>query len=319
MTATKTPAVLLSVAENIRANWTEALNDWAAREGQPIRLFVAPEPHDPAAMDYMVFSTSGPVQDFAPYSGLKLIQNIWAGVEKVLTMPSLPEAIPFARMVEQGMTLGMRDYIVAHVMRYHAEIDTVIHGIGGGWTAPVPPLARDRRVGVLGLGTLGGTVAAALVALGFQVLGWSRSPRDLPGVETHAGEGGLAAVLGRADILVCLLPRTKATENLLDARRLALLPQGARIVNAGRGELIDDAALLAALDSGHLAHATLDVFRQEPLPQDHPFRTHPKITVTPHIASVTRPETAAETVIAQIRRGIAGEPFAHVVDRARGY
>ena len=313
------PVVLLSVAAHIRDDWMGALHAAADRAGLVLDLFAAPEPHDPARVEYLVFSHSGPVMDFAPYTGLKLVQNIWAGVEKVLTMPSLPDNVPFARMVEPGMTLGMRDYVVAHVMRYHAEIDTVIHGIGGGWTAPVPPLAQERRVGVLGLGTLGGTVAQALVALGFDVAGWSRSPRDVPGVETHAGPAGLAAVLARSEILVCLLPRTPETENLLDAANLALLPKGARIVNAGRGELIDDAALVAALDSGHLDHATLDVFRQEPLPADHPFRDNPRVTVTPHIASVTRPSTAAETVIAQIRRGLAGEPFAHVVDRDRGY
>ena len=313
------PVVLLSVADHLRDDWTAALKAAARRAGLAIDLAAAPGGHDPARVEYLVFSHSGPVTDFMPFTGLKLIQNIWAGVEKVLTMPSLPARVPFARMVEPGMTLGMRDYVIAHVMRYHAEIDAVIHGIGKSWTAPVPPLARERRVGVLGLGTLGGTVAQALVALGFDVAGWSRSPRDLAGVETHAGPRGLAVVLARSEILVCLLPRTPETENLLDATRLAQLPAGARIVNAGRGELIDDDALLAALDSGHLGHATLDVFRQEPLPEDHPFRGHPRITVTPHIASVTRPTTAAETVIAQIRRGLAGEPFAHVVDRARGY
>jgi glyoxylate/hydroxypyruvate reductase A len=319
MPAPHAPVVLLSVAEPIRADWMAALEAAAGEAGIAIALTAAPEVHEPARVEYLVFSQSGPVSDLAPYTGLRLIQNIWAGVDKVLAMPSLPAAVPFARMVEPGMTLGMRDYVVAHVMRYHAEIDTVIHGIGEGWTAPVPPLARERRVGVLGLGTLGGTVTAALVALGFEVIGWSRTPKDVPGVETHAGAAGLAAVLSRAEILVCLLPRTPATENLLDAGRLALLPRGARIVNAGRGELIDDTALLAALDGGQVGHATLDVFRQEPLPAGHPFRRHPHVTVTPHIASVTRPRTAAGTVIAQIRRGVAGEPFAHVVDRARGY
>lgn len=313
------PVVLLSVADHLRDDWTAALRAAADRAGLAIDLAAAPDGHDAARVEYLVFSHSGPVTDFGPFTGLRLIQNIWAGVEKVLTMPSLPPAVPFARMVEPGMTLGMRDFVVAHVMRYHAEIDTVIHGIGAGWSAPVPPLAQERRVGVLGLGTLGGTVAQALVGLGFDVAGWSRSPRTVPGVETHAGAAGLAAVLARSEILVCLLPRTPETENLLDAARLAQLPKGARLVNAGRGELIDDAALLAALDRGHLAHATLDVFRQEPLPADHPFRNNPRVTITPHIASVTRPATAAETVIAQIRRGLAGEPFAHVVDRARGY
>jgi glyoxylate/hydroxypyruvate reductase A len=319
MPASNAPVVLLSVAEPIRAEWMAALEQAAERSGIALSLTAAPEDHDPGAVEYLVFSHSGPVTDFAPYTGLTLIQNIWAGVEKVLAMPSLPAAVPFARMVESGMTLGMRDYVVAHVMRYHAEIDTVIHGIGDGWAAPVPPLACERCVGVLGLGTLGSTVAAALVALGFEVIGWSRTSKDVAGVETHAGAAGLSAVLARAEILVCLLPRTPATENLIDADRLARLPRGARIVNAGRGELIDDAALLAALDSGQVGHATLDVFRQEPLPPDHPLRRHPRLTVTPHIASVTRPGTAAETVIAQIRRGLAGEPFAHVVDRARGY
>jgi glyoxylate/hydroxypyruvate reductase A len=313
------PAVLLSVAEHLREEWGAALEAAAAKAGQPIALHTAPGPHDPAAIDYMVYSHSGPVEDFTPYTNLKLIQNIWAGVEKVLTVPSLPSDVPFARMVEPGMTMGMQDFVVAHVMRYHAEIDTVIHGIGEGWEAPVPPLAQDRRAGVLGLGTLGGTIARALTGLGFRVSGWSRTPRDIPGVETHAGQGGLAAVLGQSDILVCLLPRTAETENLLDAARLAQLPAGARLINAGRGELIDDEALLAALDSGHIAHATLDVFREEPLPKKHPYRHHARVTVTPHIASVTRPVTAAETAIAQIRRGEAGEPFAHVVDRRRGY
>jgi glyoxylate/hydroxypyruvate reductase A len=313
------PVVLLSVAEHLRDDWMAALHAAADRAGLGLDLSAATGAQDPDRVEYLVFSHSGPVMDFSPYRNLKLIQNIWAGVEKVLMMPSLPASVPFARMVEPGMTLGMRDYIVAHVMRYHAEIDTVIHGIGTGWSAPVPPLAQERRVGILGLGTLGGTVAQALVALGFDVAGWSRSPRDVPGVETHAGAAGLGAVLARSDILVCLLPRTPETENLLDAGRLGQMRQGARLINAGRGELIDDAALIVALDSGQLAHATLDVFRQEPLPTDHPFRAHPRVTVTPHIASVTRPATAAETVVAQIRRGLAGEPFAHVVDRTRGY
>lgn len=313
------PILLLNVHEAIRPAWIDGLNAAAARRGLAMVLHVEAGEVEPAQVDYIVFSQTGPVQDLAPYTGLKAILNIWAGVEKVLANPTLPADVPLCRMVESGMTEGMRDYVVAHVMRYHVDMDTVLRGVGQGWTAPAPPLARHRRVGVLGLGTLGGTVAAALVALGFDVAGWSRSPKSVAGVETHAGPAGLDAVLARSEILACLLPRTRETENLLDAARLARMPEGARLINAGRGELIDDAALLAALDAGHLGHATLDVFRQEPLPLDHSFRTHPCITVTPHIASVTRPATAAETIVAQVLRGEAGEPFAHVVDRARGY
>jgi glyoxylate/hydroxypyruvate reductase A len=182
-----------------------------------------------------------------------------------------------------------------------------------------PPLARDRGIGVLGLGALGALCAFALSDLNFRVHGWSRRPHDIAGVACHHGDAGLTEVLGQAEILITLLPDTPATANLLDARRLALLPRGACLINPGRGTLIDDEALLAALDAGHLAHATLDVFRTEPLPTGHPFWRHPKVTVTPHIAAPTRAETAARAIAENIRRGEVGEPLLHVVDRAAGY
>jgi len=151
------------------------------------------------------------------------------------------------------------------------------------------------------------------------VRGWSRSPREVPGVLARSGADGLAATLAESEILILLLPATRATENLLDAGRLALLPPGAVIVNPGRGGLIDDAALLAALDAGRLGHATLDVFRTEPLPTDHPFWSHPQITVTPHIASETRPGSAADAIARNIRNNEDGRGLLHVVDRGRGY
>jgi glyoxylate/hydroxypyruvate reductase A len=183
----------------------------------------------------------------------------------------------------------------------------------------VPPLARDRTVGVLGLGELGGVAAKALAALDFRVMGWSRAPKSIPGVDCRTGPEGLRAVLAAAEILVCLLPATAATETLLDAAALAALPPKASLINAGRGGLIDDAALLAALDARRLSNATLDVFRVEPLPADHPYRRHPRMTVTPHIASATRPETAAPAILAQLGRLVRGEPLLHVVDRRRGH
>jgi glyoxylate/hydroxypyruvate reductase A len=172
---------------------------------------------------------------------------------------------------------------------------------------------------MLGLGALGTACAQMLAHLGFPVTGWSRRAKDIPGITCLSGEDGLQAALQAADILVLLLPLTDETENLLDARTLALLPEGSMIVNPGRGPLIDDEALIAALDRGQVAHATLDVFREEPLPPEHPFWAHPGVTVTPHIASETRPETAAQVVAENIRRGEAGAPFLHLVDRAHGY
>ncbi|SDZ81471.1 2-hydroxyacid dehydrogenase [Rubrimonas cliftonensis] len=316
--ATQSPVVLLAVEEDDSAAWAAELEAAAAEQGLDMRL-VRPGEAAPEAVEHMVFAGSGPVRDFTPYVGLRAIHSIWAGVEKVLAIPTLPADVPLCRMVEPGLRWGMTEYVVGHVLRRHLGVDGFLAGPEARWAEPVPPLARDRRVGVLGLGELGADAARALSALNFDVAGWSRSPRSIPGVACHCGEDGLAALLSRSEILVCLLPATPLTENLLNAGRLALLPRGAAIVNAGRGELIDDSALLAALDAGRVGHATLDVFRIEPLPTDHPYRAHPRVTVTPHVASATRPATAAPEIVSQIVRFQAGEPLRHVVDRRLGY
>ena len=150
-------------------------------------------------------------------------------------------------------------------------------------------------------------------------MGWSRRPRAVPGIDCHHGAEGLRHVLERAQIVVTLLPSTPDTQNTLNAETLSWLPRGACLINPGRGALIDDAALLAALDAGQVGHATLDVFRVEPLPMDHPYWTHPRVTVTPHIAAETRPETAATLVAENLRRLVAGETLLHMVDRQAGY
>lgn len=270
----------------------------------------------PEDVDYIIYAPGSPLQDFTPYTRCKAVLNLWAGVERIVGNATLTQ--PLCRMVDPGLTEGMVEYVVGHVLRHHLGMDRFIHG-APGWDQIVPPLARERVVAVLGLGELGLACARALKALNFAVEGWSRSAK--PGLEftAHHGEAGLQALLGRAEIVVTLLPRTAATENLLDARRLAWLSQGAVIINPGRGALIDDAALLAALDAGQLGHATLDVFRTEPLPEDHPFRHHPRVTVTPHIAADTRASSASRVVAENIRRAEAGEGLLHLVDRSRGY
>lgn len=281
------------------------------------------DPAEPARFDYIVYRPGGLVSDFTPFTGLKAVLSLWAGVEDIAPDPSL--TVPLARMVDESLTQGMVEWVTGHVLRYHLGLDAHLAGQDGVWRNHIiPPLARDRRIGLLGLGALGGAVAGALAGLGFDVQGWSRRPRPglaIPGlaIPSHAGPDGLAALLARSDILVTLLPATAATENILNARTLALLPQGARLINPGRGSLIDDAALLAALDSGQIAHATLDVFRIEPLPRDHPYWAHSRVTVTPHIAAETRPTTAARAIAANLLRGETGRPFLHLVDRSQGY
>lgn len=273
---------------------------------------------DPAEVDYIVYAPNGPVTDFTPFTRLKAVLNLWAGVEDVVGNPTLK--VPLARMVDAGLTEGMVEWVVGHTLRHHLGIDGHIHGQDGVWrSAMVPPLARDRSVAVLGLGELGAACAAALAALNFRVLGWSRTEKDIPDVRCRHGAEGLDATLSEAEIVILLLPNTPETENTLDARALALLPSGAVIINPGRGALIDDEALLAALDAGRVGHATLDVFRTEPLPADHPYWAHPRVTVTPHIASETRAPSASRVIAENIRRGEAGLPFLHLVDRALGY
>jgi glyoxylate/hydroxypyruvate reductase A len=271
----------------------------------------------PAEVDYIVYAPNSRVQDFRPYTRAKAVLNLWAGVENVVHNPTL--AIPLCRMVEDGLTEGMVEWVTGHVLRHHLGIDRCLAAPDGQWRPVYPPLARDRRVVVLGLGELGSACARMLSALKFDVAGWSRTERHVDGVETFWGDGGLGAALTGAEIAVLLLPLTPATENLMNAERLSWLAQGAVLINPGRGALIDDTALIAALDAGQLSHATLDVFRTEPLPPDHPFWRHPKVTVTPHVASETRPRTASMTIAENVRRGVAGEPFLYVVDRARAY
>lgn len=281
-----------------------------------LRAEIVHEAPDPLAVDYIVFAPGGDVRDFTPYRRVKAVLNLWAGVERIVGNPTLTQ--PLCRMVDPGMTEGMVEWVTGQVLRHHLDLDRWIRG-APGWDQRAAPLARERTVAMLGLGELGSACARALERLNFRVLGWSRSPKTLEGIATFHGDEGLERVLRAAQMVVTLVPATPETTNLLDARRLGWLPRGAVVLNPGRGVLIDDAALLAALGSGHLGHATLDVFRVEPLPEDHPFRSHPKVTITPHIAAFTRPMTAARVIAENIRRGEAGEPFLHLVDRTRGY
>ena len=268
-------------------------------------------------VDYIVYAPNSGVEDFAPFTRAKAVLNLWAGVEDVVTNPTLH--LPLARMVDHGLTQGMVEWVTGHVLRHHLGMDAHILGQDGIWRKDIPPLAQDRRVTMLGLGALGQACASALCGLGFAMTGWSRSQKEIDGITCLSGDQGLRAALQVADILVLLLPLTGDTENLLNAETLAYLPRGAVVINPGRGPLIDDDALLAALDSGDVGHATLDVFREEPLPPEHPYWAHPRVTVTPHIASETRPGSASQVIAENIRRGEAGEPFLHLVDRDLGY
>lgn len=271
----------------------------------------------PAEVDYVVYSPASPLQDFAPYTRLKAVLSMWAGVESIQGNDTL--TVPLARMVDPGLTEGMVEYVTGHILRYHLGLDQHINSDRAWKPETSPKLARSRNVGFLGLGALGLACAEAAMALNFNVEGWSRSPKAHPKMRTHHGDDGLNALLNRSEILVLLLPLTDGTTDLIDERRLGQLPKGAFLINPGRGPLIVDEDLIEALDRGQIAHATLDVFREEPLPASNPFWAHGKVTVTPHIAAETRAETAALVIVENIRRSEAGEPLLNLVDRNAGY
>jgi glyoxylate/hydroxypyruvate reductase A len=302
-----------------------ASNDNWHTYGQPLRAALNEAGLDaelvtraePAEVDYIVYAPTSSLRDFTPYTNTKAVLSLWAGVETIVSNKTL--TMPLVRMVDPGMTQSMTEWVIAHVLRYHVGMDAHIVNPGHQWKPVSKPIASERRVCVLGLGALGTATATTLRDLGFVVSGWSRSPKTLEGISTFHGDAGLADALSRAEILVLLMPDTPETENTLNAQTLSLLPRGAFVINPGRGTLIDDDALLAALDSGQVANATLDVFRVEPLPKDHPYWSHPHVTVTPHVAAETRAVTASQVIADSIRRGEEGKPFPNLVDRDRGY
>lgn len=278
-----------------------------------------PEIGDPAGIDYALVWNPEPGL-LASLPNLKLIVGLGAGVDALLRDRTLPPLVPVVRLVDPYMTDAMSEYVVFQVLRLHRQdFDYLAQQRERVWQEREQVNACERRIGILGFGTLGQDAGRKLQALGFAVAGWSRTAQAVPGFATFAGEAGFGELLAQSDILVSLLPLTPATEGILGADAFARLPPGAGLVNAGRGGLLVEADLIPALDAGHLSAAVLDVFRTEPLPPDHPFWTHPRIVVTPHVAAETHPPTAAPIIREAIRQFEAGEPLANRVDPARGY
>ncbi len=309
-----TLTVLFAASEKDWYTYGSALRDALAQAGLFASLVTDAAPE---TVDYIVYAPTSVLQDFTPYTNARAVLSLWAGVEKIVTNDTL--TMPLARMVDPGMTQSMVEWVTGHVLRYHLGMDAHIINPNHVWEPTSTSLAQERTVCILGLGALGSAVAEQLLALNFNVTGWSRSAKSIPGVRCYDGAEGLPEALSAADIVVLLLPDTAGTENTLNAETLAVLPKGAFIINPGRGPLIDDAALVAALNSGQVAHATLDVFRVEPLPSDHPFWAHPNVTVTPHIAATTRAITASKEIAENIKRSENGVPMINLVDRERGY
>ena len=263
-----------------------------------------------------------PQQFLNEQTQLKGIFNIGAGVDALMKL-RLPDGVPVVRLDDAGMSVQMAEYVCHAVIRHFREFDRYEADVANGkWSYRKPGLRKDFPVGVMGLGVLGERVSRALTQFEFPVLGWSRSAKAIQGVQCFAGEAGFNDFLAATRILVCLLPLTADTEGILRHDTLARLQPGAYVINVARGNHLVDQDLIALIDSGHLAGATLDVFRTEPLPAAHPFWTHPKITVTPHTSARTLREESIAQIAGKIRALHTGAPIASlagVVDPKKGY
>lgn len=294
--------------------WEEALQ--ACDPELEVRSW--PEVGDPAEIEAAL--VWGPPKGLlASLPNLKVIVSVGAGIDHFKSDPELP-AVPAVRMVEPGLTAGMTEFVVMSVLEHHRfMVDYAVQQREKHWHEIGQVAAAKRRVGFLGLGVLAQDAIEKLQAFGFPLSGWSRSAKALPGVACFHGRDQLGDFLAGCDILVCLLPLTPETREILNAETFAALPRGAALINVARGGHQNEPDLLAALDSGQLSGATLDVFNEEPLAADSPLWSHPRVIMTPHIASMTIPESAAAYVVETIRKVRAGEPLDNLIDWERGY
>jgi glyoxylate/hydroxypyruvate reductase len=305
-----------SAAASTVAAWRQAL--LAVDPGLDIRGHG--DATDPAEIDVVVMWGAQDLAALRAYPNLKLICSMGAGVDHLMRPPGPPPGVPVARLKDVRLTTGMTEWVLLNVLRFHRQdLDYRAQQAARIWDELPAPDTATRRIGMLGVGELGTASVRALMALGFPVMGWSRGPKDVPGVQGFHGPDGLAAMLPQTDILVCLLPLTPDTRGVLDARTLAMLPRGAFLVNGARGGHVVQPDLLAALDSGQVAAAALDVFEPEPLPADHPLWAHPKAIVTPHVASLPSRAERAGFVARTIAGFERGEPLPNLFDPARGY
>ncbi|MDT0689143.1 glyoxylate/hydroxypyruvate reductase A [Salegentibacter sp. F188] len=295
--------------------WVEALRN----QHPGLNIYVYPEDHDKEEVEFAL-AWNHPRGLFKNYPNLKVVASMGAGVDHITSDKELPENITITRVIDEQLTTDMSDFVLAQVMdhvrrlSYYKSQQTEKTWIRKPYKRP-----KNTIVGIMGIGVLGTAVGEKLAKNGFKVLGWSKSSKDKEDINTYYGEEGFEEFLPQAEILVCLLPLTTETENILNRELFEQLPEGAYVINVARGEHLVEQDLLRMIGSGHLSGAALDVFREEPLPEEHPFWTEPKIHITPHIASVTKASSVVPQIIENYEHLQEDEPLNNVVERDKGY
>jgi glyoxylate/hydroxypyruvate reductase A len=310
---------ILLIGEFSEEEYPQWRGTLAARLPLAETLYLPNDDFDPASINIALVANA-PGSSLARLKNLQLIQSLWAGVDRLLSDPTLPADVPIVRLIDPNLTQAMTECALACVLLLHRQLPGYARQQAlRAWKKLPQPLAQDRRVGVLGVGQLGRAVAQNLSSLDFDTGAWSASPHTVERVKTWSGATGLPGLLERTDILINLLPLTPQTSGILDARLFGRLPKGASIINLARGSHLKESDLLEALEEGQISHAILDVFEDEPLPPEHPFWAHPRITVLPHVAAVTDVKTAARIAVENVKEFRAGRMPAPLVDRSKGY
>lgn len=311
--------ILVAIEGRESDEWAQRLRELAPGR----KILVRDDATDPAGVEYL-FAWKAPHGLAASLPELKATFSLGAGVDHILADPNLPD-VPIVRIVDPSLTMRMTEWVAQQVLSHHRLARAYREQQGAHiWKTLAQPMAADVGVGIMGLGVLGRDAAEKLAALGFDVAGWSRTPREAPGIACFHGHEGLDAFLARTDILVCLLPLTPETEGLIDYSLIAKLRRdnhmgGAAVINAGRGREQVEGDIVRALDEGILSGASLDVFETEPLPGASPLWSHPRVVVTPHVAAESDPNFLCAYILRQIEAFEAGRPLENVVDRERGY
>ncbi|MGC2857803.1 2-hydroxyacid dehydrogenase [Novispirillum sp. DQ9] len=310
------PRLLFAAADPRPERWTELFERELAGDVEVIAWRNDGRVHD---ADYVVVWRP-PSALFERERRLKAIFNMGAGVDGLIDQPGLPPGVPVIRLEDAGMSAQMAEFVIHQVVEHTRGMGLYRRQQRDGlWRAQRPVEREGWPVGVLGLGSIGLRVARSLASLDYPVAGWVRTPREVSGIDVHAGASGLAPFLARTRIVINTLPLTAETRDVMDAAFFAALLPGAVVINVGRGEHLVDEDLVRAVAAGQVAAATLDVFRAEPLPPDHPFWRMPEITLTPHVAARTLREETVRQIVAKIRALEAGEAVSGVVDPGRGY